>query len=258
MKRNILALLAVVVVIGLVSCGTSQSSQRNLADTHNSKNALDWAGVYKGMLPCADCEGIETTIQLNKDNTYKIKSEYLGKTQPSEEKNVFTESGKFTWTKDGSSVSLENGNKYQVGENQLIQLKRDGSKVTGALAKNYILGKLDGQIKETYWKLISLHGTPIKMDSSFNKEPHFILKNKDHRIFGNGGCNHLMGFYKLKEGHKLSFSGVASTLMACPNLKLEDQFKKVLEQTDHYSLMDDELTLLQGDTPLAKFKSVYF
>lgn len=251
-----LTLLTLVVMLSFFSCGTSsKSGQTKAADGHNSRNALDWAGVYKGVLPCADCEGISTTIQLNEDGTYRVKTEYLG-TQ--EGKNSFRDSGRFNWNKEGSTVELGNGAKYFVGENRLIQLDQQGNKITGKLADHYILAKLDGQIEETYWKLVSMNGTPVQVDSSFNKEPHFILKEKDNRIIGNAGCNNMMGTYKLAAQNKISFSKIASTLMACPNLKIEDEFKKVLESADHYNLMDDELILLHGETPLAKFEAVYF
>ncbi|HSH50375.1 MAG TPA: copper resistance protein NlpE N-terminal domain-containing protein, partial [Bacteroidales bacterium] len=29
-------------------------------DMHTSEISLDWQGTYKGVLPCADCPGIET------------------------------------------------------------------------------------------------------------------------------------------------------------------------------------------------------
>lgn len=48
-------------------------------DSHNSQNSLDWQVTYKGITPCADCEGIETEVVLNKDLTYLIKTKYLGK-----------------------------------------------------------------------------------------------------------------------------------------------------------------------------------
>ena len=32
----------------------------------NSKTSVDWVGKYEGTLPCADCEGIKTTLTLNK------------------------------------------------------------------------------------------------------------------------------------------------------------------------------------------------
>ncbi len=256
MRKNRLTFLTIVAVLSLFSCSTaSKTGQTKVADGHNSRNSLDWAGVYKGVLPCADCEGISTTVQLNKDGTYRIKSEYLG-TQ--EGNNTFRDSGNFTWNAEGSTIELENSHKYFVGENRLTQLNQEGNKITGSLADHYVLTKLNGQIKETYWKLITINGNPVNVDSSFNKEPHFILKDKDNRIVGNAGCNNIMGNYKLMADNKISFSKIASTLMACPNLKIEDQFKKVLEATNHYNLMDDELTLLDGKTPLAQFKAVYF
>lgn len=46
--------------------------------THNSKNPLDWNGTYRGILPCADCEGIKTEVTLHKDRTYEIARKYLG------------------------------------------------------------------------------------------------------------------------------------------------------------------------------------
>ena len=47
-------------------------SLNNVA-AHNAKNSLDYIGTYKGILPCADCEGIETELELNSDKTYEIK-----------------------------------------------------------------------------------------------------------------------------------------------------------------------------------------
>ena len=35
----------------------------------SSATSLDWEGVYRGVVPCADCEGIVTTITLRRDGT---------------------------------------------------------------------------------------------------------------------------------------------------------------------------------------------
>ena len=57
----------------LVSCNQKKENpvEREVGgeemDMHNAENSLDIAGVYKGVLPCADCEGIETTIVLKDD-----------------------------------------------------------------------------------------------------------------------------------------------------------------------------------------------
>ena len=108
---------------------------------HNSQNSLDWEGVYKGLLPCADCEGIETEIVLNSDLTFVKKTTYLGK---KDSKGIDVK-GSFSWSKDGSTIILkgidQDANQYKVGENTLIQLDIQGNIITGDLAQKYILKK---------------------------------------------------------------------------------------------------------------------
>lgn len=119
---------------------TSAISKVPDTDTHNAKNSLDWEGTYKGLTPCADCEGIETEVTLNKDMTFVIKTKYKGKSD-----KVFEETGNFKWDERGSNVILEGlkdrSNQFFVGENTLTQLDMDGHKVTGDLASHYILKK---------------------------------------------------------------------------------------------------------------------
>lgn len=111
-----------------------------LADEHNAKNSLDYLGTYKGTLPCADCEGIETLIVLNEDETYEIQTKYLGK-----EDNEFTEIGSYTWMDDGNTLEFEDTNSrityYFVSENRLIALDQEGNRITGDLAQFYELNK---------------------------------------------------------------------------------------------------------------------
>ena len=108
-------------------------------DMHNAQNSLDVDGAYKGVLPCADCEGIETEVEL-KDSTYVRRTKYLGKG----DSKVDEEHGNFKWL-EGSTIELEGiadaSNKYFVGENTLTHLDTEGNKVTGELADHYILKK---------------------------------------------------------------------------------------------------------------------
>ena len=67
-------------------------------DMHDAQNSLDWEGSYFGVLPCASCPGINTTIKLNEDGTYEKTVEYLESDDTSE-----TTHGKFTWI-DGSII----------------------------------------------------------------------------------------------------------------------------------------------------------
>lgn len=105
-----------------------------LGDT--SQNALDWPGVYEGVLHCASCEGIQTTLTLQADNSFELKSIYLGK-----DESIFKVAGKFDWDSNGSKITLSDGSKYLVGENQLLMLDTEGNRITGGLAEHYILKK---------------------------------------------------------------------------------------------------------------------
>ena len=110
-------------------------------DAHNSQNSLDWQGTYKGVTPCADCEGIETELTLNEDLTFTLKTKYLGKADG----KVFQETGNFVWDKTGGIISLEGlkgrPSQYKVGENRLMQLDREGNVIEGDLAEKYVLTK---------------------------------------------------------------------------------------------------------------------
>ena len=116
----------------------------------------------------------------------------------------------------------------------------------------------DQSVTEKYWKLTEINGQPISGD--FNKEPHFILKNKDNRVNGNGSCNGFGGSYTLdEETLRISFTGLFSTKMACPDMSVEQAFMDVLNKADNYSLNGDTLTLNKARmAPLAKFVAVYF
>lgn len=118
---------------------TTSTEEVASPDGHNSRNSLDWAGTYSGVLPCADCPGIETVITLRSDNTYERSMNYLERTVA-----VQTVSGAFTWDKAGNKITLDVGDavvKYQVGENQLFHLDQDGQRISGSLAAHYVLQK---------------------------------------------------------------------------------------------------------------------
>lgn len=142
-------LLLVALGVFALGCGNqksrnqpnSEEKESRIPDMHTSQIALDFVGVYKGIVPCADCEGIETTIELKADETFEVKTVYLGKSD-----EVFSVSGHYHWNDDGRSIHLhgvENGPPYYfVGENQLIQLDREGNRITGELAEKYVLKKV--------------------------------------------------------------------------------------------------------------------
>ncbi|WP_192347063.1 copper resistance protein NlpE [Algoriphagus sp. Y33] len=151
MIKNILLIGFITSLTILTSCSTSQEKTETQIETtvegaepytsDNSATSLDWSGTYKGTVPCASCEGIETTLTLNSDFTYKIVTNYLGRNDALEEENT----GSFTWDETGSIITLEKVSQapslYKVGENRIWQLDMEGNMITGDLADHYILTK---------------------------------------------------------------------------------------------------------------------
>ena len=116
----------------------SVAQSTNLPVGDNSQVSVDWVGEYEGILPCADCPGLKTSLELNKNNTYEIEEEYL------ERKTENKEKGTFEWDASGGIITLhrKDGNtKYRVGENQLIGLDTEGKPIDGPLKDSFVLKK---------------------------------------------------------------------------------------------------------------------
>lgn len=250
-RITILAILMLVIT----SCNSNRKNteindKNQVIDSHTSKNALDWNGIYQGTLPCADCEGIKTTITLNKDLTYSVKEDYLGKKD-----GVFESKGTFTWDARGQKITLsENKRSYFVGENTLTHLDNSGKKIEGDLANLYILKKLnmkDIAFTDTKWKLITLFGKEVTDSKAF-----ITFATEENRVFGNNSCNNFNGSFEVKNGSQITLSKMASTMMACPDMTTEKQFMEVLNTADNFSLNGNTMTLNKARmAPLAVFKA---
>lgn len=253
MNRRIVFAASILMTLGFTACKTSSKTPPATGD--NSMVSLDWNGTYSGILPCADCEGIETLIELNTNKTYTLKTKYLGKSD-----QVHSSNGTFTWNTEGSKITLsgDHPNSYQVGENKLFHLDQSGNRITGNLADKYTLMKQLNGLTEKYWKLTELMGNPVTKSENMQREAHLILRTEGNRVNAHGGCNSMMGSYELLPGNRIKFSKMASTMMACPDMSIEDQLKKVLEMADNYNLDGDKLVLNRARmAPLARFEAVY-
>jgi uncharacterized lipoprotein NlpE involved in copper resistance/heat shock protein HslJ len=276
MKKEIILILMFALVFA--SCNTgkqSGNSGNNNSDSgivmspefiaeHSSRSAVDWAGVYKGMIPCADCEGIDVEIQLNEDNSYKMVMNYLGKNA------TFNDQGFFEWDETGGKVRfvVEGegvGNWYRVGENNLLMLDADGNRIENNFPPEiYMLEKidLDFVLINKNWKLIELNGKEISVNAESGNEVPFLSLTKDNiRVFGNTGCNNLMGYFKVESDYgdkgKLEFLQMVTTRMACRDVNYEQDFLKALEDCNNYSIINDTLSLKKDGELLAKFTGMY-
>ncbi len=112
-------------------------------------------------------------------------------------------------------------------------------------------------VEETYWKLTELMGKPIVKSEGMTKDIHIILKKDGNRVQGFSGCNTILGQYELKEGNRIVFSGMASTMMACPDMSTEANFNKMLGAIDNYSINGKTMSLSKAKmAPMARFEAV--
>ena len=110
-------------------------------------------------------------------------------------------------------------------------------------------------LTDTHWKVIEINGQAVTNPSANQKEAYIML-SKDNKLQGNGGCNTLMGSYTMMEGNRIKFSGVASTMMACPDMSIESQLGKVLESCDNFTISGKYLSLNKAKmAPLARFEA---
>lgn len=100
-----------------------------------------WEGTYSGLLPCASCEGIETSLTLYEDHSFLMKEIYKG-----EQPDSFVNKGKYeirsnTLYLKMDGAGIERPVMYAVRPNSLTQLDMNGKEITGALAGHYVLMK---------------------------------------------------------------------------------------------------------------------
>lgn len=120
-------------------------------------------------------------------------------------------------------------------------------------APNMISNGIDGK----KWKLIELMGKPVA-DSINGKEPFITFKKEDSSYAANGGCNGLGGTFILDEEKlRIQFKQGMSTMMACPDMTVEEGLKKVFSSADNYTANDTILSLNKARmAPLARFRAV--
>lgn len=225
-------------------------------DDHSSRNALDWAGSYSGVLPCASCPGIETTVTLGADGSFERRMVYI------EESPVpVVETGRFEWDETGRTITATGdgfeAQRYQVGEHRLFHLDQDGQRIEGDLAARYVLDQHihDPRLEDRHWTLVELQGQPVE-PSEHQREAFLFLRAEDGRMHGNGSCNMYNGSYAVKTGQRIEFGrNIAMTMMACPEMQLEQAFIEMLQAVDNYSLGEDgTMTLNRARmAPLARF-----
>jgi heat shock protein HslJ len=113
------------------------------------------------------------------------------------------------------------------------------------------------RLENTYWRLVRLGGEPVQVEPN-QREPHIILRTHDQRVSGSGGCNRLLGGYRI-DGDRITFGKFAATLMACPaGMDQEQAFLGALGQAARWRVVGSHLELFDaGGVPLARLEAVH-
>ena len=111
-------------------------------------------------------------------------------------------------------------------------------------------------LDNTYWRLVELSGKAVVTHED-QREVHLTLRVDGFSVGGFAGCNQLTGHYE-RNGLKLHFTGLASTLMACPYLDDERAFTTTLERVTNYQILGESLDLRDDAQSIARFRAVYF
>jgi len=130
MKSKLLILF--VSVLFFTACGTTKKSTNKVTKIKSDA----FSETYSGIIPCADCAGIEYTIDFNEDFSYKTQSVYQGKSN-----ELFESSGNYR-IQNGviQLVNEDEGIKYfKKSGNNLLILDRNQKEVTGKLSDAYVL-----------------------------------------------------------------------------------------------------------------------
>jgi heat shock protein HslJ len=110
------------------------------------------------------------------------------------------------------------------------------------------------ELAGTRWVLTQLGSDPV-VSAEGRPEQFITLDSSQQRVAGNAGCNRLLGSYAL-EGDHLSFSQMATTRMACPDMERETALLKSLEATKSWRIDGAQLELLDaGANLLARFQA---
>ncbi|MFB9147343.1 META domain-containing protein [Halomonas alkalicola] len=113
-------------------------------------------------------------------------------------------------------------------------------------------------LENTYWKLLTVgEREVVAIDEA--REAHLVLHAEESRLAGSTGCNRMMGEYE-RDGDRLTFGRVATTVMACPGaaMALERELLDALGEVAGWQVDGETLTLVDDEgESRAHFEAVH-
>ena len=152
MKKKLFYFGIAALTLGFVACNQNANNAENAEQADSTKvmaeqpaaapaPAFDKVGAYAGTLPCADCGGLETTVELMGDMTYKVTQDAKGKKDGGHSEAA----GSFTFDASTGIITLEGADalsfrKLLVEGDNVVVVGDDGAKAAEN-ADKYVLTK---------------------------------------------------------------------------------------------------------------------
>ena len=121
--------LSLVLAFGasLTACDKPKADADKPAASASQESAAPaFVGTYKGVLPCASCAGIETTLELAADGHYTLTTLFLEEPDAKPE----TVTGRYSQSDDKTLIRLDDnggGYTYFIGDHLLEMRDADGT-----------------------------------------------------------------------------------------------------------------------------------
>ena len=98
------------------------------------------------------------------------------------------------------------------------------------------------------WNIIEINGTAV-VPAPGQQFPYIGFDTKTGKVFGNSGCNRMMGSFDVnaKPG-MIDLGALASTRMACPDMTVENNILTALGQVKKYKKLGKENIALCGSS----------
>lgn len=109
-------------------------------------------------------------------------------------------------------------------------------------------------LRNTRWVLKELQGKPVVIPEG-GREAFILFAPDDTKVSGMGSCNNFFGTAAIGE-KTISFSGLGSTRMACPDMTTENGFFQVMEGEVSFSIKGNEMTWQRGEKVIARFEAI--
>ena len=241
-------------LFAVFSCGVLLAACSTAPKTTQQAND-GYTGTFAGMLPCADCPGINTELTLNPDGTYQLRETYL-KNAP----KTFVSAGKWDTGKDSQTVELKDSknkdkNYYAFsGKNELKKLDMNAQPINDS-DFNYSLKRKTqdfNAVTGKVWRLSQVQTAAgqvtfnaAKLNPEFFKDI-YTLQFDNGRASGKASPNRYTAPFTAGSGNNLTFGLAASTMMMGirePEGLNEQGFFKLLSKVYGWDMIKNQLVL---------------